>query len=316
MLNTELPKTARVVKTEWVLPIFLVVVAFASCLCGAEENKDEQIKYKGEIWYNYSFYHELYYKKEREARQDPAFDSRGRRIRYSPIKVNEILYKNNLKHFFWDCELGPSFPRKRKTYYGRFYEVFLYRSVALRSFSKPGDVLFGKQEVKKIYGEVYGNSGETDKDGWLRGNMFKKTKPKVRIFAMLTMTRFNKKKYFVTDHTYQLLDGKYYWFRGEHILRLDPKQQARELWLKGCKLMEEDNYKEAIERFQEAKKKAPDYAPPYYRLGVCYNELGDAQKALENYSKYLKLIEGKPKKEKIRNKVQQSVDRLKSSEQE
>lgn len=107
-----------------------------------------------------------------------------------------------------------------------------------------------------------------------------------------------------------------YWFRGEYIFKLDPKEQARELWIEGRKLMEEDNYTEAIRRFEQAKEKVSTFSPPYYRLGLCYEKTGDKEKALENYNKYLELIEGKPKKEKIRSKVQESVDRLKLPEQE
>ncbi len=93
-------------------------------------------------------------------------------------------------------------------------------------------------------------------------------------------------------------------------------KEAKELWLEGRKLMEEENYAEAIKCFEKAKRIAPTYSPPYYRLGLCYEQMGDTAKALENYKKYLELIKWKPKKENIRKKVRESIERLESSQEE
>lgn len=274
-----------------------IPMAHAEKQGSATSNSDEEkIRYRGKIWHNYA----LYCEKEKKARAEPTFDSRGRRIE-SP-SITEAIYNRNLEHFFWDCMLAVSFPKEEP-----------------KGYNAGGAYFKSREKVKKLYEQVYGTSGETDRDHWLMMKVYKKSKPKVRVFFAM------KKEKYVKD------SGKLgaknepayrYWYCGESISPVEDWEEkkandtARELWIKGRKLMEENNYTEAIKRFEQAKEKAPNYSPPYYRLGLCYEKKGDTEKALKAYNKYLKLIEGQPKKEKIRNKVRQSIERLKLPETE
>ena len=195
--------------------------------------------------------------------------------------------------FFWESEVKPQlFPVKYpKTYY---YFAGAY---------------WKKGEIREIHRDVYsmltigGKRFLYDgKDVETREKQYSEHKPKRRIFAQI------KKK----DSVY-FLRGKM-WQELKQKKKEKPKDIARELWIKGRKLMEENNYTKAIKCFEQAKEGAPSYNPPYYRLGLCYEKIGDKEKALKNYNNYLKLIEGKSRKEKIRNKVQESIDRLKTAE--
>jgi tetratricopeptide (TPR) repeat protein len=46
-------------------------------------------------------------------------------------------------------------------------------------------------------------------------------------------------------------------------------------------------FKAALSRFQEALKTDPHYAPAYRELGKVYERMGQPQKALDAYRKYL-----------------------------
>jgi tetratricopeptide (TPR) repeat protein len=46
-------------------------------------------------------------------------------------------------------------------------------------------------------------------------------------------------------------------------------------------------YNAALSRFQEALKTDPHYAPAYRELGKVYEKMGQPQKALDGYRKYL-----------------------------
>jgi tetratricopeptide (TPR) repeat protein len=46
-------------------------------------------------------------------------------------------------------------------------------------------------------------------------------------------------------------------------------------------------YKAALSRFQEALKTDPHYAPAYREMGKVYEKMGNPQKALDAYRKYL-----------------------------
>ena len=51
--------------------------------------------------------------------------------------------------------------------------------------------------------------------------------------------------------------------------------------------LKKKKYKAALSRFQEALKTDPHYAPAYRELGRVYEKMGQWQKALDAYRKYL-----------------------------
>lgn len=106
----------------------------------------------------------------------------------------------------------------------------------------------------------------------------------------------------------------------KEVKKLEPKrkkaQQAKELWAKGRDSVKKGDHQAAIKYFQQASQMDPSYSSPYYGLGFCYAKIGDKERALEYYNKYLEITEGNPKKEKTRAKVRQRINKLKSSEQE
>jgi protein O-GlcNAc transferase len=54
---------------------------------------------------------------------------------------------------------------------------------------------------------------------------------------------------------------------------------------KGCDLAEAGKLKEAIECFLTALKSFPAYAEAYSNMASCYDDLGQADKAIETYKK-------------------------------
>lgn len=71
------------------------------------------------------------------------------------------------------------------------------------------------------------------------------------------------------------------------------------------------NYKAAISRFQEAADTDPHYAPAYLGLGKAYQKLGQNQKALESYRKYLDMLPSDKDAENARD-VQRAIEELTS----
>jgi tetratricopeptide (TPR) repeat protein len=69
------------------------------------------------------------------------------------------------------------------------------------------------------------------------------------------------------------------------------------------------NYKAAISRFQEAADTDPNYAPAYLGLGKAYEKLGQTQKALESYRKYLDMLPSDKDAENAKD-VQRALMRL------
>lgn len=68
-------------------------------------------------------------------------------------------------------------------------------------------------------------------------------------------------------------------------------------------------YKAALSRFQEAVDTDPSFAAAYLGLGKTYEKLGQKQKALESYRKYLELL---PSDQDAANakEVQRAIERL------
>ena len=50
-----------------------------------------------------------------------------------------------------------------------------------------------------------------------------------------------------------------------------------------------ENFNEAINEFEEAKKYAPEWADIYYNLGIVYDKIERYQESLDNFNQYLKL---------------------------
>ena len=71
------------------------------------------------------------------------------------------------------------------------------------------------------------------------------------------------------------------------------------------------NYRAAISRFQEAADTDPNYAPAYLGLGKAYQKLGQNQKALESYRKYLDMLPSDKDADNARD-VQHAIEQLTS----
>ena len=69
------------------------------------------------------------------------------------------------------------------------------------------------------------------------------------------------------------------------------------------------NYRAAISRFQEAADTDPNYAPAYLGLGKAYEKLGQNQKALESYRKYLDMLPSDKDADSARD-VQRAIEQL------
>lgn len=52
---------------------------------------------------------------------------------------------------------------------------------------------------------------------------------------------------------------------------------------------DEAGFQKAVEEFETTSKSAPEWAAPYYNLGVVYSKLKDWEKARANYQRYLEL---------------------------
>jgi tetratricopeptide (TPR) repeat protein len=69
------------------------------------------------------------------------------------------------------------------------------------------------------------------------------------------------------------------------------------------------NLKGALSRFQEAIKTNPHYAPAFLGLGKVYEKMGQKQKALESYKRYLDALPSEKDAEEARA-AQRAVERL------
>ena len=58
----------------------------------------------------------------------------------------------------------------------------------------------------------------------------------------------------------------------------------------GRALLARDRFQGASERFRKAVELGPDFADAHYRLGVCYEKLGDAEEAFRLYEKTVELL--------------------------
>ncbi len=66
---------------------------------------------------------------------------------------------------------------------------------------------------------------------------------------------------------------------------LSPRPES--LLSKGDALFEESNYVEALEEYQKVLEEHQDLYIAYEKIGHCYHELGDLEKAIEAFKKYL-----------------------------
>ena len=67
------------------------------------------------------------------------------------------------------------------------------------------------------------------------------------------------------------------------------KREANELFLQGVAEYEKDDPEAAIKKFEECLAKDPVNAHAQFNIGICYNDLGATDKALDAYFKTLKI---------------------------
>ena len=227
----------------------------------------------------------------------------------------KALYEQDIRRFFWDSEIKPTLlfvsETKTKKKSGGIRVGGGSGSTKKKGYYSFAGASWKRSGIERMWQEIYGerNAFYSGKDVDFRKKIYAKQKPKARIFAMIRK------------------EGSSYWLQGKDFEKIkerktekpapvSPTEQARELWIEGRNHMGDNNYEEAVKCFEQAKKKDPGYSPPYYRLGLCYEKIGDTEKSLEHYNKYLAFIEGKSGKESIRKEVQESIDRLEFSERE
>jgi predicted Zn-dependent protease len=83
-----------------------------------------------------------------------------------------------------------------------------------------------------------------------------------------------------------------YYYLGEAYLRRDQKNDTQK----------------ALQAFQTAEKRSPNFAPTYNKLGMYYMKAGDKSQALQYFNKYLRLA---PSNARDRSYVQQYIGSLK-----
>lgn len=66
-------------------------------------------------------------------------------------------------------------------------------------------------------------------------------------------------------------------------------EEAINLYNNGIELTGKEKYKEAAEKFQKALEKDPNFIDAYYNLGILYEFRGDDEKAVNIFSKALRL---------------------------
>ena len=314
------------IRHKTLLMIGLFIVSIISITYG--NNQDEKIiRYRGpEDWYNYEHYKEGDHSAQQRINGHADLFSKSElKNFYDQDRSKGFGSKARLRpitRLFWESKVEPHlFPTKYiKIEYKKGGVVEIRSGSASSSLEQKkktkiyyyfAGAYWQEARIKEMLKDVYSNLTVEGKrvlynaeDVRTREKQYSEHKPKRRIFAQITKS----------DSVY-FLRGKM-WQEVKEKKEKKPEQVARELWLKGRELMEQGNYREAIEHFEQATEKAPKYNPPYYRLSLCYEQIGETEKALENYREYLRLIEGKSGKEKIRNSVLQSIARLQSAEQD
>ncbi len=71
----------------------------------------------------------------------------------------------------------------------------------------------------------------------------------------------------------------------------------------GTYYMKKGNYDAAIERFQDAARRKPNFARPYLLLGEAYEKKGDKAPAIKSYEKYLEILPQAADANKVRKRI-------------
>jgi tetratricopeptide (TPR) repeat protein len=72
----------------------------------------------------------------------------------------------------------------------------------------------------------------------------------------------------------------------------------------GLYYMKKGNYDAAIERFQDAASRKPNFARPYLLLGEAYEKKGDKASALKSYEKYLEILPRAADAKRVRKRIE------------
>jgi tetratricopeptide (TPR) repeat protein len=91
-----------------------------------------------------------------------------------------------------------------------------------------------------------------------------------------------------------------------HRHKLQPAWKSVEV---GDYYLMKKKYRAALSRYEEAVAADPEYPRAYLGMGKIYDRLGLAQKALENYQKYLDLLPSAKQAEEARS-VHKAIARL------
>jgi len=91
-------------------------------------------------------------------------------------------------------------------------------------------------------------------------------------------------------------------------LDLDPETKkflgnAKKLFELGEQLLEADELEKAIVCFHLAAKRKPQWSAPYLKMGYAYFNLGNNQKALENFNKFLELNPESPEAPTVKEMI-------------
>ena len=81
--------------------------------------------------------------------------------------------------------------------------------------------------------------------------------------------------------------------------------EARALFLQGSDAYEAGEFERALDLFEQAFSKATPEKRIYilYNIGVCHDQLGHAEEALEHYQQYLRLVPEGPRHQWVRGRV-------------
>lgn len=302
------------------------------------KTRDIRTRRGPEWYYNYDHYRDIPFKTLHDTQQEELYDKQRWRF-FWESKIKPKLFPTN--YIRVEFKKGGAI---------EIQEGFTYSYIEdkpkVKIYYHFAGAYWTKGEVRRIHREVYNHLpgfglSDGNRNVAKRVELYPKHKPEATIFASVKKIGSKRKRVIrrklCGDYYRYLSEEPMYFLRGKEIefsptkhLRKRAKReqgkeltspglkkikQIRELQSEGQKLMAQNNYREAIKYFEQAKKKSPDHSVTYYQLGLCHERIGDTEKALKNYNEYLELIEGKPWKEEMRSRVRQSVARLESLKQ-
>lgn len=101
---------------------------------------------------------------------------------------------------------------------------------------------------------------------------------------------------------------------GGGVAGADNRAEARAHFQAGMKAYTSGDYRSALQEFGAAQQLSPADLN-YYNLALCYDKLGEAAPAIQNYTEYLRKVPDAPKRVEIEASIARLDDALKSAAQ-